>query len=113
MVPYDLEVGYGIRKDSYSIVRGERLESRVYGYQFHPRDGTGLFCTRINIDYGGGGNMYHGSAQTGLALDIGPVRINPAFRRGEPRSPRVWNGRRALWQRECFSSSIGEGRSVR
>ncbi len=59
-MPYGLEVGQGIREYAYQLVSCECDEIRVYGYQFHPHDGAGLFYSRsINVDSSAGRDVDH------------------------------------------------------
>ena len=55
-----MEVGYGIREYAYLVMCSELGKISVCGYQFHPHDGAGLFCSRsIYVDGNVGGNVHH------------------------------------------------------
>ncbi len=57
--PNGLKAGLRVRKDTYPVVRNKRCKRRVYGDQFRPRNGAGLFRARgIDVDSSVGGNVY-------------------------------------------------------
>jgi hypothetical protein len=60
LVPDGLEVGEGIGEYTDSFMVLECSESRMYGDEFRPRDGAGLFRPRCVYEYGSGGwYVYH------------------------------------------------------
>jgi len=80
----------------YLLVCCERGECRGYGHQFRPNDGAGLFCSRgIYIDDGAGEDVNHSRSQSGMAANIGSIRVDPVFRE-KFRCPRVGDNGRAL-----------------
>jgi hypothetical protein len=95
MVSYGLKVGY---RESVNIPIQSSYangESRVDCYPFRPHDGADLFCSRNTyIDGGAGGDVNHRRFQPGLTLNVGPIRLDLAFR-DRFRRPRVCAGRRA------------------
>ena len=53
----------------------------MYGSKIHPRDGTGLFCSRyIYVNCDADGDVNHHRSQLGLALNVGPIRMDSVFR---------------------------------
>ena len=80
LVPYGLEGGQGVGKYPEPVVLCERGESRLGGNQIRSHDGAGFLRTnRIYVENCAGGYMYHRRTQTGLANDVGSVRIDLAF----------------------------------
>jgi hypothetical protein len=60
VVPNGLEAGYEVFEDAYPIVRNERCKRRMYGYQFCPHNGVGLFYSRgIYVDGRVGWTVYY------------------------------------------------------
>ncbi len=53
----------------------------MYGYNFRPHDGTGLFCPRnINVYSSAGGNVHRRCPHAGVTSNVRAVGIYPLFR---------------------------------
>ena len=80
LVPDGLEAREGINEDTDSFVALKCLESRVYGDEFCPHNGAGLFSPRCVYIYSGG-RWYvdHRRPKPREAVNVGSVCVYPVF----------------------------------
>ncbi len=70
-VPDGLEAGEGIGKYTDPVMVLECGERRMYGDEFRPHDGAGLFRPSCVYKYGSGGwYVYHRRSLPRVALDV-------------------------------------------
>ena len=102
VVPDGLEAGEGIGEYADPFMVLECSESRMYGDELRPHDGSGLFCPRCVNEYDSGGwYMYHRRSKSWVALNVGAVRVNPVF----------WDKFRCPWVRDWWGG-LPSGREI-